>query len=236
MIDGNVIGSRHGRILNWAQFHAVRRLLDPAKDSFFVIGEPEVIGIHSSYLEMLFTRTAQIDPELYAKPAWYTGAFALLRSPITQEHFFEPAQVLGDLERIAVKMLTRDVNLPPFFWLRVGNENGVREFAPGCGVDIYYNGEPCSISSGWDGVAIYGRGGKLQTLTQVASLSCRLRESGYGAKDGADGTVFIEREPFFSYMRTFLFDLFSRCDWALRHRLLVFPMWLEVVSDRRPET
>jgi hypothetical protein len=213
------------RLGSYFQFHAVRRVLDPAKNSFFVIGEPEVIGIHSSYLEMMFTETAQIDPALYAKPAWYTGAFALLGSPITQEHFFEPAQVLGDLERIAVSMLTRDVDLPPFYWLRVGNKNGVQEFAPRCGVDIYYNEEPCSISSGWDGVAIYGRGGKLQTLTQEASFSCRLRESSYGAKDGAAGTVYIEREPFFSHMRPFLFDLFRRCDWALRHRLLVFPMW-----------
>jgi hypothetical protein len=69
---------------------------------------------------MIFTPTAQINPELYAKPVWYTGAFACLGFPVTEEHFFEPAQVLGDLEQITLKMLMRDVDLPPFYWLRVG--------------------------------------------------------------------------------------------------------------------
>jgi hypothetical protein len=118
---------------SYFQFHAVRRVLDPEKDNFFVLVEPEVIGIHSSYMEMMFTCSAQINPEPYAKPAWYTGTFACLGAPITQEHFFEPAQVLGDLEQIAVKMLARDVDFPPFYWLRVGNKGGDREFAPRCG-------------------------------------------------------------------------------------------------------
>jgi hypothetical protein len=174
---------------------------------------------------MIFTPTAQINPELYAKPVWYTGAFACLGSPVTEEHFFEPAQVLCDLEQITLIMLMRDVDLPPFYWLRVGNNDSVREFAPRCRVDIYYNGEPCSISSGWDGVSIHGRSGMLQSLTNVASFSCRLREANYEARDGVDGIVYIERETFFSHMRPFLFDLFRRCDWALRRRLRVFPMW-----------
>ncbi len=210
---------------SYFQFHAARRVPDPEKDNFFVLGEPEVIGIHSSYMEMMFSRPTQVNPELYPRPDWYTGAFHPSRSRVSQRHFFEPAQVLGDLERIAVKMLTREAELPPFYWLRVGNKDGIREVAPRCEVDIYYNGEPCSISSGWDGVSIYGRGGKLEALTNVASFSCGLREASYGGKDGVDGIVYVEREPFFSRMRPFLFELFSRCDWALRHRLLAFPTW-----------
>ena len=207
------------------QFHVVRRVPDPMKDNCFVRGAPELSGIHSSSMDMLFTKITQVNTELSAGLDWYTKAFACSGQPITQAHFFEPSDILQDLQRITAEILTRNAHLPPFYWLRVGNKSGVREAVPRCGVDIYYNGEPCSVSSGWFGASIYSSRGKLQDVTNASSVDCRLREANYGGKDEVEGTVYIEHESFFSHLRPFLFDLFTPCDWALRRRLLVLPMW-----------
>jgi hypothetical protein len=99
-------------------------------------------------------------------------------------------------------------------------------------VDIYYDGEPCRVSSGWNNVSIWSQKGRLRDITGMKSFECRLRkksiaacESEAGAEvDGMDGTIYVERATFFDFMRPYLFDLFRQCDWALQRRLLVFPM------------
>jgi len=100
-------------------------------------------------------------------------------------------------------------------------------------VDIYYEKEPCFVTSDWHGIYIWGPKGKVRDITGVNSFDCRLRKKMVGAisaevnpqhDDGMDGTIYVERATFFDFMRPYLFDLFRQCDWALQRRLLVFPM------------
>jgi hypothetical protein len=92
-------------------FHVARRVFDPNKDNFFISGAPGNTGVHSSPMEMLFTRTYHIDPELSARPDWYSQAFSCTGAPITSARFFEPADVIRDLAQITGAMLARNAQV-----------------------------------------------------------------------------------------------------------------------------
>jgi hypothetical protein len=211
--------------------HVVRQVPDPSKDNFFITGAPHNNGVHSSYMDMLFER-AEIDPALFPKPDWYHNTFSFVGGQVVA--FFEPAQVIRDLERILAEILRRNAQLPVYHWLLIGNIAGIREVTPMGSVPIYYENAPCDVGSDWDGIYIWGPQGKVREITGVNSFDCRLRrktvadlraEANPQDEDGIDGTVYFERTTFFDFMRPYLFDLFKQCDWALRLGLQVFPMW-----------
>jgi len=104
--------------------HVVRRVPDPSKDNFFITGAPHNNGVHSSYMDMLFERT-EIDPALSPKPDWYRNTFSSIGGQ--EVAFFEPAEVIRDLERILAEILRRNAQLPVYHWLLIGNIAGVRE-------------------------------------------------------------------------------------------------------------
>src|SRR5215469_10104426 len=215
--------------------HVVRRVPDPRKDNFFIADAPHDNGVHSSYMDMLFDRTAQIDPALSPKPDWYRNAFPCIRGQhVIQEMFFEPAEVICDLERILAEILRRNAQLPVYNWLLIGNIAGIREVTPMGSVPVYYENAPCDVCSDWDGIYIWGSQGKVREITGVNSFDCRLRkktvadlraEANPQHDDAINGTVYFERTTFFDFMRPHLFDLFKQCDRALRRGLQVFPMW-----------
>jgi hypothetical protein len=215
-------------------FHAVRRVPDPNKDNFFVSDAPRCGGVHSSYMDMLFARTTQINPELSPKPNWYANAFMASGQPITQENFFEPSDIVRDLERITAEIMARNSQLPVFYSLRTGNKAGIEECAPSGPVDIYYEDEPCWVSTDRDNVSIWSARGRVRDITGMKTFDCRLRKKTIAALkketnsqhiDGLDGTIFIEEQTFFNFMRPYMFDLFTPCTWAMQHRLQIFPMW-----------
>jgi hypothetical protein len=215
-------------------FHVACPVPDPNKDNFLVSGAPRSSGVHSSYMEMLFARTTQIDPELSPELDWYAGAFMASGRPITHDNFFEPAKVIGDLERITAEVVARNAQLPVFYWLRTGNKAGIHECSPSGSVDIYYEDEPCWVSSDWNNVSIWSVKGKVRDITGIKSFDCRLRKKTIAAlqketnaqhSDGVDGTIYVDEETFFGRMQPHLFDLFTPCNWAMKHRLKVFPMW-----------
>lgn len=216
-------------------FHPVRGVPNSNHDNFLVSGAPDTDGVHSSYMEMLFGQTTQIDPGMSPRPDWYTKAFmASGGPPITQENFFEPRNVIRDLERITAEIMARNPKLPVFYWLRTGNKAGIEECAPSGSVDIYYEDEPCRVTTRWNNVSIWSAKGKVRDITGMKSFDCRLRKKTIAAlenetnaqgNDGLDGTIHVEEQTFFDHMRPYLFDLFTPCDWAMRHRLQVFPMW-----------
>lgn len=213
--------------------HVVRRVPDPNKDNFFITEAPRNNGVHSSYMDLLFDRTAQIDPALFPKPDWYRNAFVCAGEPLSQDSFFEPADVIRDLKHILEETMHRNPQLPAHYWLRIGNKAGITEVVPMGSVDIYYENALCFVTSDWNGVYIYGRKGKVRDITGVNRFDCRLRKKILGDvraemipqdDDGMDGTIYVERVSFSDFMRPYLFDLFKQCDWALQRRLLVFPM------------
>jgi hypothetical protein len=213
--------------------HVVRRVPDPNKDNFFINDAPHNNGVHSSYMDLLFDRTVQIDPELSPKPDWYRNAFACTGQPFSEHNFFEPADVILDLQRILEEIMRRSPHLPAHYWLRTGNKAGITEAVPMGSVDIYYENEPCFVTADWNSIYIWGPKGKVRDITGMSSFDCRLRRRIAGAPraevnpqldDGMDGTIYVERATFFGFMRPYLFDLFRQCDWALQRRLLVFPM------------
>src|SRR5215475_13739554 len=210
--------------------HVVRRVPDPSKDNFFIAQAPHGNGVHSSYMDLLFDRIAQIDPALSPKPDWYRNAFGCSggRQP-GQNNYFEPAEVLRDLEHNLAEIMRRNLQLPVHYWLRIGNKAGIIEAVPMGSVDIYYENEPCMVTSDWDGIYIWVLKGKVRNITGVLSFDCRLRKKTVGDlraelnpqhNDGMDGTIYVERTTFFDFMRPYLFDLFRQCDWALQRRLL----------------
>jgi len=80
-------------------------------------------------------------------------------------------------------------------------------------VDIYYEKEPCFVTSDWHGIYIWGPKGKVRDITGVNSFDCRLRKKMVGAisaevnpqhDDGMDGTIYVERATFFDFMRPYL--------------------------------
>ena len=214
-------------------FHVARRVVDPNKENFLISGAPLNTGVHSSFMEMFFTRTYHIDPELSARPDWYTQAFSCTGVPIISAQFFEPADIIRDLERITGDMLARNAQLPVSYRLRVGNKAGITECVSSHSADIYSDGEPCSIRSDWNEVSIWSQKGKLRDITAMKTLECRLRMKSIAAcknepgkdDDGVNATVYLEQESFASRMRPCLFDLFTPCDWARERGLLIFPMW-----------
>jgi hypothetical protein len=215
-------------------FHVVRRVPDPNKANFFITDAPHDRGVHSSYMDLLFDQTVQIDPALSPKPDWYRNVFSCTGQAVTQANFFEPAELIRDLERIMAEIMRRNAQLPVHHWLLIGNKAGITEVLPLGSVEIYYENEPCVVNSDWDGIYIWGPKGKVRDITGVNSFDCRLRRKTVATlraevnpqhDDGMDGTVYFERVTFFDFMRPYLFDLFRQCDWALRHRLQVFPMW-----------
>jgi hypothetical protein len=214
-------------------FHVARRVFDPNKDNCFISGAPQNTGVHSSVMEMFFTRIYNIVPELSARPDWYTQAFSCTGAPITGAQFYEPADVIRDLERITEEMLARHARLPVSYRLRIGNKANITECVPSHSVDIWLGGEPCTIRSDWNEVSIWSQTGKLRDITAMKTLECRLRKKSMAAcknepgqvDDGVNATVYIEPQSFASRMRPYLFDLFTPCDWAREHGLLLFPMW-----------
>jgi hypothetical protein len=214
-------------------FHVARRVFDPNKNNFLISGAPLNTGVHSSIMEMFFTRIYNIVPELSARPDWYTQAFNCTGALITGAQFFEPADVIRDLERITGEMLTRHAQLAVSYRLRIGNKAGITECVPSHSVDIYSDGEPCWIRSDWNEVSIWSQKGKLRDIAAMKTLECRLRKKSIAAcknepgqdDDGVNATVYIEQESFASRMRPYLFDLFTPCDWASERGLLIFPMW-----------
>lgn len=111
--------------------HAVHPVPDPSKDNFFIAQAPLNNGVHSSYMDMLFDRTVRIDPALSPKPDWYRTASSCTGGQVvTQEMFFEPADVIRDLESILAEILRRNVQLPVYHWLLIGNRAGIREVTP----------------------------------------------------------------------------------------------------------
>jgi hypothetical protein len=171
---------------------------------------------------MIFERSQQIDPLLSPPPSWYQNAFPKADHQITHDMFFDPEEVSADLERILAEILRRNTQLPIFHWLLIGNKAGVTDVLPRSSVDIYYGDEPCSVSSDWNSIYIWGPRGKIRDITDPDPLDCRLRNI-WG--DDMDGTVYFQRTTFFEFMRSYLFDLFRQCDWARQRRLQVFPMW-----------
>ena len=213
--------------------HVVRRVCDPNKDNFFITEAPHNNGVHSSYMDLLFDHTVQIDPALSRKPDWYRHAFVCTGEPFSQDNFFEPDNVTRDLEHILAKIMHRNPQLPVHYWLRIGNKAGITEAVPTGSVDIFYEKEPCLVTSDWNGVYIWGPKGKVGDLTGVSSFDCRLRKKIGGVTraqanpqldGGMDGTIYVEKATFFDFMRPYLFDLFRQCDWASQRRLQVFPM------------
>lgn len=215
--------------------HVARRVSDSNTDNFFITGAPHNDGVHSSYIDMLFDRTALIDPALSPKPDWYRNAFFCGGGQVVaQEMFFEPAEVIRDLERILAEILRRNTQLPVYHWLLIANIAGIREVTPMGSVPIYYENVPCDVVSDWHGIYVWGPQGKVCEITGVNSFDCRLRKKTVADlradpnsqhDDGIDGTVYFQRLTFFDFMRPHLFDLFKPCDWAFRRGLQVFPMW-----------
>jgi hypothetical protein len=215
--------------------HVVRRVADPNKDNFFVANAPGNAGVHSSFMDLLFDRTSQIDPELSPRPGWYRHAFACTgEQQLTQANFFEPAEILRDLDRIMGAIITRNAQLPVYYSLRIGNKAGVVEASPMGSVPIYYEGKPCDVTLDWDGVYIWGEKGKVRDITGTKSFDCRLRAKSVAVlrtevspqhDDGRDGLVYVEEKTFFDFMRPYLFDLLKQCDWALARRLQLLPLW-----------
>jgi hypothetical protein len=186
--------------------HVVRRVPDPNKDNFFITEAPHNNGVHSSYMDLLFDQTVQIDPALSPKPDWYRNAFACTGEQFSQDNFFEPADVIRDLEYILAEIMHRNPQLPVHYWLRTGNKAGITEAVVMGSVDIYYGKEPCSVTSDWHGVYIWGPKGKVRDITGVNRFDCRLRKKMVGAisaevnpqhDDGMDGTIYVERATFF---------------------------------------
>ena len=184
-------------------------------------------------MNMLFERTSWIRPALSPMRDWYGKAFSLLGKPIKPENFFEPDEVIRDLEHIVAEAMRRNAHLPVFYWLRTGNEAGIIECASMGSVDIYDEGTPCWVTSDWNGVSIWGRKGKIRELTGIDRFDCILRkrsiadcENNTGVpENGTQGIVYIQKQSFFDRMRPHLFDLFTPCEWAMQRRLQVFPRW-----------
>jgi hypothetical protein len=140
--------------------HVVRRLRDPNTDNFFLSNAPCNSGVHSSFMDLLFDRTAQIDPALYPKPDWYRDAFFANSKPISVENFFEPASAARDLEHTLAEIMERNARLPVRYRLRVGNKAGAAEILPGVSVPVYYENEPCELTTDEFGVHIWARKSK----------------------------------------------------------------------------
>jgi hypothetical protein len=89
-------------------------------------------------MDILFDQTVQIDPALSPKPDWYRNAFACTGEQFSQDNFFEPADVIRDLENILAEIMHRNPQLPVHYWPRTGNKAGITGAVPMGSVDIYY--------------------------------------------------------------------------------------------------
>jgi hypothetical protein len=169
---------------------------------------------------MLFERSHEIDPWLSPPPRWSQNAFP--NREISHDMFFEPDEVSADLERLLAEILRRNATLPVLHRLLIGNKAGVTDTSPRGSVNIYDDGEPCSLHSDWNSLSLWGPKGKIRDIMSTDPIDCRLRDIW---RCDMDGTVYFQRTTFFEVVRPLLFGLFRQCDWARERRLQLFPMW-----------
>jgi hypothetical protein len=213
----------------YLSFVVARSVPDLERDNCFVSNAPTHIGLHSSYVDILFGGVAKHTPELKSPP-WFKHAFSVGMQRLAPNHFFEPRVILADLERIRGIVATYPQDFPTMHWLRVGNLAGIHcvDLLPS--IDVYHEGRPSTIFGGWDKVELrpgYPRDSSQPPIdfTSAASFACRLCSTNPAELDGLEVQVSIDRQPFARVIARELEAACSVCRWANTNSCLVIP-WL----------